>query len=341
MKLLVITFLAFFTTTNSYTQSLKEIKKDSIVKIADTDLSLIYYKKTTAVWHNLANFNVVEPTKNWFIYLNSAELLVEVDYKHKTFYAIVQDELTGGYKRFLLGENKFIGNLYSSKKGCYILKQTIKINDSYFDLSLKKVENTIIGTQNGKVSLEFWKKNIIVTDYKINNDNSEVIQSIQYPGEDSVSSNYKTCYVKGDFNYSVSNSAMYNYKKREWVLSQKYNTINYYKSELITNRSPTNLNQLNSQVWRKKHCQWVLMSPSYASIEKVGDIYSCRTKQDTYGQSSFILLDKNLTPIKVNDFYNFDLVESTDKGIKVTPIISNPTLFVELNFNGNLLNTDN
>jgi hypothetical protein len=342
MKLLykLIFVLTLLVTNYSVAQGLNDIEKDSIVKIKNTDLSLIYYKKTTAVWHNFANFYVVEPTKNWFIFLNSAELLVEVDYKHKTFYAVVEDELTGGYKRFLIGEKQFIAKLLDSRKGCYFMQKAIKLDTQYFDLSFNKIEQVRIGQPYGEIGLKTSKRNIIITDYKLNYDNSEVIQSIQYPGEDSVNSNYQTCYVKGDFDYSISKTGIYNLKKREWILPQKFNTISYSKSELITNPKPTNLNQLNSQVWRKKQGKWEMMSPSYSSIEKIGNIYICTTQQDKYSQSSYIILDKKLKPIRVNDFYNFDLVESTNKSIKITPILSKPTSIFELDFKGNIINID-
>jgi len=66
----------------------------------------VYPKKKMAVWHN-ANFFVAQPTKNYFIYIESAELLVEIDLKHKNFYAIVEDQILGGYKRFYFANNSF------------------------------------------------------------------------------------------------------------------------------------------------------------------------------------------------------------------------------------------
>ena len=81
----LIFILTLLITNYSVSQSLDDIKKDSIVKVKNTDLSLVYYKKTTAVWHNFANFYIVKPTKNWFIYLNSAQLLVEVDLNTNIF----------------------------------------------------------------------------------------------------------------------------------------------------------------------------------------------------------------------------------------------------------------
>lgn len=119
-------------------QGLSDIQSDSIVKINNTDLSLIYYKKTTAVWHNFANFYVVEPTKNWFVYLHSAELLVEVDFKHKSFYAVVEDELTGGYKRFLIGKDEIQAELLNSRKGCFLIQNILSIDTQCFDLSFNK-----------------------------------------------------------------------------------------------------------------------------------------------------------------------------------------------------------
>jgi len=131
--------LSLLLTLNVKAQGVNAIEKDSVVKIENSDLSLIYYKKTTAVWHNFANFYVVEPTKNWFVYLHSAQLLVEVDYKHKTFFAVVEDELTGGYKRFLIGEESFNIELLTMREG-HLLKDIIKIDTQYFDQSFNKIE---------------------------------------------------------------------------------------------------------------------------------------------------------------------------------------------------------
>jgi hypothetical protein len=332
--------LVLLVTTTSVAQGLSDIEKDSIVKIENTDLSLIYYKKTTAVWHNFANFYVVEPTKNWFVYLHSAELLVEVDYKHKTFYAVVEDELTGGYKRFLIGKNDFNAELLTIRVH-HSLKKIIKIDTQLFDLSFNKVENYIARKPYGEIGLIISKHNIIITDYQIDNTNSKAIKSIQYPGEDSVSSNYETCYVDGDFDYSISKSGVFNIQKREWLLPQKFNTIHYSKSEIITNPSPTNLKELNSEVWQKRLCKWELKSHTYSSIEKFGALYICRTKKDNFDQSSYIILDKTLKPLSINDFYNFDLIESSSERIEVTPVLSNPTSIFILDFNGNIVNANN
>lgn len=334
----LIFILSFLATDYSLAQGLNAIEKDSIIKINNTDLSLIYYKKTTAIWHNFANFYVVEPTKNWFVYLHSAELLVEVDYKHKTFFAIVEDELTGGYKRFQLGKETFNAELTYQRKGCYGRERVIKIDTQYFDLSFNKIEQKYAHGINGKVGIKLDRKNIIVTDYQITNANSKAIESIQYPGEDSVSSHYETCYAEGNFDYSISKSGIYNFKNREWLLPQKFNTINYSKSELITNPKPTNLRELNSEVWQKRFCKWELKSHTYSSIEKIGSLYICRTKKDNFNQSSYIILGKDFKPISVNDFYNFDLIEKVNNTLKITPVLSKPTSIFELDFKGNILN---
>ena len=350
MKLLykLIFFLTLLVTNYSVAQGLNDIEKDSIVKIKNTDLSLIYYKKTTAVWHNFANFYVVEPTKNWFIYLNSAKLLVEVDYKHKTFYAVVEDELTGGYKRFLIGENKIQGDIIYARKpetSKKSLKEYIQIDTLYYSKSLKKITSKLIGKKVGEYGLKIKGKLLIITDYINTYDTKpylfpEVIKSIQYSGKDSITINGKVVYKSSLDKSGISNSGILNLRKREWLLPQKFNTISYSKSELITNPKPTNLNQLNSKIWRKKQWKWEIMSPSYSSIEKIGNIYICTTQQDKYSQSSYIILDKKLKPIRVNDFYNFDLVESTNKSIKITPILSKPTSIFELDFKGNILYSD-
>jgi hypothetical protein len=338
-KLLFI--LSALSTNLSVAQGLNTIKKDSIVKIDNSDLSLIYYKETTAVWHNFANFYVVEPTKNWFVYLHSAELLVEVDYKHNTFYAVVEDKLTGGYKRFLIGKEELNAKLFSSRKGCFLTQEVINLDTQLFDLSFNKIEEDRTGEPYGEIGLKMSKHNIIITDYKLNYDNSEVIESIKYPGEDSVNSNYHTCYVKGDFDYSISKSGIYNFKKREWLLPQNFNTIHYSKSELITNPKPTNLKELNSEVWQKHLCKWELKSHTYSSIEKIGSLYICRTKKDSFNQSSYIILDKDFKPIEINDFYNFDLVEIVKDGIKITPILSKPSSIFNLDFTGSIISTPN
>ena len=54
--------------TYGFSQTLSEITYDSIVKIENTELSLVYAKKKTAVWHD-ANFFVAQPTNNHFIFL--------------------------------------------------------------------------------------------------------------------------------------------------------------------------------------------------------------------------------------------------------------------------------
>jgi len=333
--------LSILITNHTKAEGLNDIKKDSIVSIPNSDLSLIYYKKTTAVWHNFANFYVVEPTKNWFVYLHSAQLLVEVDFKHKTFYAVVEDELTGGYKRFLIGKKSFKAELTDIRKGCVQKETAFKIDSVFFDLSFNKLgQNKHIIKSNGEIGFEFNKTNVIITDYQIERSYSDIIMSLEYPGEDSINSDGQVCYKEYGFDYTISKSGIFNIKKKNWLLPRKFNTIHYTKSEFITNPAPTNLKEQNSQIWRKKFCKWELKSPSYSSIEKIGNIYICTTQLDEYGQFSYLILDKKLKPISVNDFYNFDAVESTNKGVKITPVLSNSTSIFELDFNGNLLNSD-
>lgn len=337
MKHLYTLFFTFalLATNYSFAVDISEIKKDSIVKIENTDLSLIYYKKTTAVWHNFANFYIVEPTKNWFVYLNSAKLLVEVDYKHKTFYAIIEDELTGGYKRFMIGKNRIYLDVLTMREE-YFIKDLIKIDTQYFDQSFNKIEAEHTQEPYGTSGLKFHKNHILVTDNQKNFDNSSPLESMQFPGEDSIKSDGNLAHKDDDFVYSISKSGVYNFKKREWILPRKFNTIEQSKSELITNPSPTNLKSLNSQVWRKKFCKWQLKSPAYSSIEKVGAVYICTTQIDEHGQFSYIILNKDLKPIEINDFYNFDLVESSENGIKITPILSQTNTTFLLDLNGKL-----
>lgn len=332
-----LTIILAFNITNVNGQGINDIEKDSVVKIANSDLSLIYYKKTTAVWHNFANFYVVEPTKNWFTYLHAAELLVEIDFKHKTFFAIVEDELTGGYKRFSIGNDNFSAELLTMKD-CHLKKNIIKIDTHFFDQSFNKIEAKHIQKPYGTIGLKINRNNIVVTDYQIQRSYSDIIMSIKYPGEDSITSDGEICYKENGFDYSISKTGIYNTRQRNWLLPRKYNTIEQLNSELITNGSPTNLKELNSQVWRKKRCKWKLESPSYSSIEKVGSVYVCRTKIDEFNQSSYLVLDKNLKAIGLNDFYNFDLVESVKNRIKVTPLLSSPHTHFILDFTGQILN---
>ena len=348
----LIFFLPLLITSPSVAQGLSDIEKDSIVKIENTDLSLIYYKKTTAVWHNFANFYIVEPTKNWFVYLHSAELLIEVDYKHKTFYAVVEDELTGGYKRFLIGENEMHGNIVyaqtpeskNTEEPTY--KEYILIDTSYYSLSLKQTDTPLDPIKVGEYDLNFDKKLLFKLDYRNSYEFRPygpfiAIESIEYPGEDSITDEGYTIYPAPPEKSGHSNSGVFNIKKREWLLAQKFNTINHTKSELITNATSTDLRELNSQIWRKKHCKWELKSATYSSLEKVGSFYICTTQLDEYGQFSYLILDKDLKPIEINDFYNFDLVETLNNGIKIIPILAKPTTNFVLDLNGNIVNSNN
>lgn len=348
MKHLYTLFFTFalLATNYSFAIDISEIKKDSIVKIENTDLSLIYYKKTTAVWHNFANFYIVEPTKNWFVYLNSAKLLVEVDYKHKTFYAIIEDELTGGYKRFMIGKDEIHGDiiygqtLESLTSEVKTYKEYIQIDSLCFSKSLKEVSTPLDSNKVGEYSLSFDKKLLFKTDYTYSYElkpyGPVAFESIEYPGEDSISINGDVLYHAGPEKLGCSNSGVFNFKKKKWLLVQKFNTINYTKSELITNAQSPDLRELNSQVWRKKFCKWQLKSPTYSSIEKLGSVYICTTQIDEHSQFSYLILDKDLKPIEINDFYNFDLVESSENGIKVTPILSQTNTTFLLDLNGKL-----
>jgi len=338
-------------TNHTKAQGLNDIKKDSIVSIPNSDLSLIYYKKTTSVWHNFANFYVVEPTKNWFVYLHSAQLLVEVDFKQKTFYAVVEDELTGGYKRFLIGENKIHGDIIYGQTPESITSETktykeyIQIDSLYFSKSLKEVSTPLDSNKVGEYSLSFNKKLLFKIDfvyvYQLKPYGLDTaIESIEYPGEDSISDYSNIIYPAPHEKTGRSNSGVYYFKKREWLLSQTFNTIDYSKLELITNSISMDLRELNSQIWRKKFCKWELKSPSYSSIEKVGNIYICTTQLDEYGQFSYLILNKKLKPVEINDFFNFDLVEKVESKIKVTPVLASPNSSFTLNDKGTIINSE-
>ncbi len=348
----LIFILTFLVTNYSVSQNLNDIKKDSIVKIDNTDLSLIYYKKTTAVWHNFASFYVVEPTKNWFIYLNSVQLLVEVDYKHKTFFAVIEDELTGGYKRFLIGENDIHGDiiyaqtLESRNSDVKEYKEYIQIDSLYFSKSLKEVITPLDSFKVGEYSLSFDKKLIFKTDFIYAYELKpypllQAIESIQYPGEDSITIDSDVVYFPWPIKEKLSKSGIYSLKKREWLLPQVFNTIDHSKSELITNPISMDLRELNSQIWRNKFCKWELKSVTYSSIKKAESVYICTTQLDKYGQVSYLVLGKDLKPIEINDFYNFDFVEAIKDGVKITPILTKPTSTFVLDFKGNIINSDN
>ena len=101
------------------------------------------------------------------------------------------------------------------------------------------------------------------------------------------------------------------------------------------------LKELNSQIWRTKFCKWELKSVTYSSIKKAGSVYICTTQLDKYGQVSYLVLCKDLKPIEINDFYNFDFVETIKDGVKITPILTKPTSTFVLDFKGNIINSDN
>ena len=243
MKHLYTLFFTFalLATNYSFAIDISEIKKDSIVKIENTDLSLIYYKKTTAVWHNFANFYIVEPTKNWFVYLNSAKLLVEVDYKHKTFYAIIEDELTGGYKRFMIGKDEIHGDiiygqtLESLTSEVKTYKEYIQIDSLCFSKSLKAVSTPLDSNKVGEYSLSFDKKLLFKTDYKYSYELKpypplQAIESIEYPGEDSIADG-SYVYPPMKAQIGCSNSGVFNFKKKKWTIRPEYSSIKNFGTD--------------------------------------------------------------------------------------------------------------
>jgi hypothetical protein len=231
MRILLLLSLLITTITLS-AQSLDDLKYDSIVKIPNSDFSLIYHKKKTAVWHD-ANFYVVKPTKNIFVYLESAELLVEVDTKKQNFYAIVTEPQTGGFKRFFVGkgvlEEKLL--LINNSKVC------IEKDSLIYDKNLIKVEeeSIIYNRFIGQTKLEILNKHLIVTDYKMSYDfieyMPEPIQSIEFPGEDSI---YGCCTVyKPLVTTSISNSGVYNFKEKKWIIEPIHTNLFLYKDKVL------------------------------------------------------------------------------------------------------------
>ena len=324
MKLLLLTFLISCITINGYSQSLNDIKKDSIVKIENTDLSLIYYKKTTAVWHNFANFYVVEPTKNWFIYLHSAELLVEVDFKHKTFYAIVEDELTGGYKQFLIGKNEIHGDIVyaqtpeSITTSKEIYREYIQIDTSFYSKSLKKITKEINGDKVGEYKLEFESKLLFVTNYKNNYEKQpylfpEVIESIKYPGEDSITNYGDVIYHPPATVKRVSKSGVYNNKCKKWILEPSNHFLYKHKNNLLISKENDSLKHFSTGYYsifeikknKLKIINKKITKPNIEIIEKFTDFDSIQQK----GVYHFITFKNNKQGFIRFQLFNHDNVE--------------------------------
>jgi len=241
----IYALLLILLSTYGFSQTLSELKYDSIVKIEYTDLSLVYLKKKTAVWHD-ANFFVAKPTKNYFIYLESAELLVEVDFKHKDFYAIVQDENTGGYKRFFLANEGFEAEiLHSEFDDNFLLLDSTK-----YSLSLNKIENTGYGHKIGQIGLKLDKTFLKVTDYKNSVEdvfNQFPILSLEYPDEDSVSFEGNVVYSPLFIFPGVSNSGIYNFKEKKWPIKPNYSQlISFQNRILLSTELDTNKISLDS-----------------------------------------------------------------------------------------------
>lgn len=223
--------LLLITTQFSYSQSLNDTKYDSIVKIENTDLSLVYSKKKTAVWHG-ANFFVAQPTKNYFIFLEAAELLIEVDFKHKAFYAIVQDENTGGYKRFFLANDGFEADVFQTEyDGSFLLLDT-----TAYSLSLTKIENTGYRYKIGEIGLQLNDHFLHVTDFKnsfYDKFNEFPLMSIEYPGEDSISIEGNFVYPPVEIFPGVQNSGVYNFKEKNWTIKPNYSQLITYQNKIL------------------------------------------------------------------------------------------------------------
>jgi hypothetical protein len=233
---LLFLFISFF----GYGQTLKDIKYDSIVKIENTDLSLVYSKKKTAVWHD-ANFFVAKPTKNHFIFLEGAQLLVEVDFKQKDFYAIVEDDITGGYKRFFLANGGFDANiLHSEFNESYLVMDSIE-----YTLSLTKLENAAYGFTIGEIGLQLNSHFLFITDFKSSYQdkfNEYPLMSIEYPGEDSISYEGNTVYPPAEIFPGVQNSGVYNTKEKYWTIKTNYSQLIPFQNNILVSTELDNSN---------------------------------------------------------------------------------------------------
>ena len=246
--LLLLTFI--LVSTLGITQGLDDMKYDSIVKIENTDLSLVYAKKKMAVWHD-ANFFVAKPTKNYFIYLESAELLVEIDLKRKNFYAIVQDVETGGYKRFFIANNEFKGDIYYD----YDFYEKAICFDGYIrnlqlDIDSDSTKCNFSGQRDGAFGMEINGKQICVTDKitsKIYESNQVMIDEFD---EDSIDENGNIVYFPDELIPGVANSGIYDFKQKKWMIEPIYGTLEINSDYILTSTElDQNLNYLDSTVY--------------------------------------------------------------------------------------------
>jgi len=230
-----ILFLLFFiiASFDSSAQALEGLKYDSIVKIPNSDLSLIYSKKKTAVWHD-ANFFVIQPTKNYFIFLEAAELLVEVDFKHKDFYAIVQNQELGGFKRFYIANNNFKADIYRDRE---TQEKTICFDGYRRNIQLDINDSTACEVSNsntGKFGMKFENKNLIVVD-KLNSDytNGNEIVLTDSQGYDSIDFEGNAIYNQPELIFGVAKSGILNTKTKQWVIQPKYSEIQTFQNNVL------------------------------------------------------------------------------------------------------------
>jgi len=228
---IIFLFLLFGLNSTLIAQKLSDFKSDSIIEIDGTDLSLIYYKKKTAVWDNKFNYLILESTKNKFVFLKSTGFLVEVDFKKKDFYALVSDKTTLGYRHFLIGNTNFNAQIkYCGEEnynGEYVLIDTFQLNSS-----LEEIEN-ISHTNNhlkiGDVKLEIIGHNLFITDFKKSYEDNRLepkqIVLKDKKGNPILSQNGNKIFLSDAIVLAQSNSGIYNYKKNNWILLQKYHQL--------------------------------------------------------------------------------------------------------------------
>lgn len=136
-----------------FSQDLSSGKYDSIQECAPSNITLVYYKGKTAVyWKKKLLF---KPSKNFYYYFESGEVLGEVNPDSKAIFYSVFDKENGDYRRYL-NDEKFI-----AKRNNNCNQRFCKVTDP---VTIQKASHRFCKIHPAFINLETIGNSLILTD---------------------------------------------------------------------------------------------------------------------------------------------------------------------------------